>query len=264
MLRLLIALFLFISCKESNPIFDENKAFDYLLKQCDFGPRNPGSEGYFKCRDFMIAELKKSTDTVITQNFTYTDEKENNLYENTIIIFTSDHGEMMGDHGMLEKRTLYEESARVPMLVKLQNQKSMKRIKGSFSQIDFVPTLLSKLNQELPTNLHGQDRSYAFEELDFGDNEVVVEWNGTGEINDRNLGTEKINELNLNPRRSIIINRIKLNLTLNDSGELFDLNNDPYEEINLIDSPEYQKTIKAMKQKLIEWQIKTEDHFRFD
>ena len=190
--------------------------------------------------------------------------KENNLYENTIIIFTSDHGEMMGDHGMLEKRTLYEESARVPMLVKLQNQKSMKRIKGSFSQIDFVPTLLSKLNQELPTNLHGQDRSYAFEELDFGDNEVVVEWNGTGEINDRNLGTEKINELNLNPRRSIIINRIKLNLTLNDSGELFDLNNDPYEEINLIDSPEYQKTIKAMKQKLIEWQIKTEDHFRFD
>ena len=81
MLRLLIALFLFISCKESNPIFDENKAFDYLLKQCDFGPRNPGSEGYFKCRDFMIAELKKSTDTVITQNFTYTDEKENNLYE---------------------------------------------------------------------------------------------------------------------------------------------------------------------------------------
>ena len=117
--------------------------------------------------------------------------KENNLYENTIIIFTSDHGEMMGDHGMLEKRTLYEESARVPMLVKLQNQKSMKRIKGSFSQIDFVPTLLSKLNQELPTNLHGQDRSYAFEELDFGDNEVVVEWNGTGEINDRNLGSKK-------------------------------------------------------------------------
>ena len=190
--------------------------------------------------------------------------KENNLYENTIIIFTSDHGEMMGDHGMLEKRTLYEESARVPMLVKLQNQKSMKRIKGSFSQIDFVPTLLSKLNQKLPKNLHGQDRSYAFEDLDFGDNEVVVEWNGTGEINDRNLGTEKINELNLNPRRSIIINRIKLNLTLNDSGELFDLNSDPHEEINLIDSPEYQETVKSMKQKLIEWQIQTDDYFRFD
>ena len=190
--------------------------------------------------------------------------KENNLYENTIIIFTSDHGEMIGDHGMLEKRTLYEESARVPMLVKLQNQNNMKRIKGSFSQIDFVPTILSKLNQKLPENLHGQDRSYAFDNLDFGNNEVIIEWNGTGAINDRNLGNEKINELNLNPRRSIIINRIKLNLTLNDSGELFDLNNDPYEETNLIDSPEYQEIIKSMKEKLIEWQIRTNDNFRFD
>ena len=190
--------------------------------------------------------------------------KENNLYENTIIIFTSDHGEMIGDHGMLEKRTLYEESARVPMLVKLQNQNNMKRIKGSFSQIDFVPTILSKLNQKLPENLHGQDRSYAFDNLDFGNNEVIIEWNGTGTINDRNLGNEKINELNLNPRRSIIINRIKLNLTLNDSGELFDLNNDPYEETNLIDSPEYQEIIKSMKEKLIEWQIRTNDNFRFD
>ena len=78
----------------------------------------------------------------------------------------------------------------------------------------------------MPENLQGEDRSYAFEELDFGNNEVVVSWNGTGEIDDRNLGTEKINDLNLNPRRSIIINRIKLNLTLNDSGELFDLNKD--------------------------------------
>ena len=116
----------------------------------------------------------------------------------------------------------------------------------------------------MPENLHGQDRSYAFEDLDFGDNEVVIEWNGTGEINDRNLGNEKINELNLNPRRSIIINRIKLNLTLNDSSELFDLNNDPYEEINLFDHPEYQETINSMKEKLIKWQIKTNDYFIFD
>ena len=34
--------------------------------------------------------------------------KKNGLYDNTVIVFTSEHGEMMGDHGMLEKRTLYE------------------------------------------------------------------------------------------------------------------------------------------------------------
>ena len=48
--------------------------------------------------------------------------KENGLYDDTIIIFTSEHGEMMGDHGMLEKRTLYEESAKVPLLVKLNGK----------------------------------------------------------------------------------------------------------------------------------------------
>tara|TARA_B100001287_G_scaffold198655_1_gene168157 strand:- start:1522 stop:3006 length:1485 start_codon:yes stop_codon:yes gene_type:complete len=190
--------------------------------------------------------------------------KANGLYQNTIIVFTSEHGEMMGDHGMLEKRTLYEESARVPMLIKLQNQNEMKKIKGSFSHIDLVPTLLSKIDQKLPENLQGEDRSYAFEDLDFGNNEVVVSWNGTGEIDDRNLGTEKINDLNQNPRRSIIINRIKLNMTLNDSAELFDLNKDPYEETNLIDSTEYQEILKFMKEKLIEWQIKNEDTFRFE
>ena len=51
--------------------------------------------------------------------------KKNGLYDNTVIVFTSEHGEMMGDHGMLEKRTLYEESARVPMLIKFQNQKDL-------------------------------------------------------------------------------------------------------------------------------------------
>ena len=46
--------------------------------------------------------------------------------------------------------------------------------------------------------------------------------------------------------------------------ELFDLNKDPYEETNLIDTPEYQEIFKFMKEKLIEWQIKNEDTFRFE
>ena len=54
--------------------------------------------------------------------------KENGLYDDTIIIFTSEHGEMMGDHGMLEKRTLYEESAKVPLLVKLNGKRSSQKL----------------------------------------------------------------------------------------------------------------------------------------
>ena len=52
------------------PLFNEQTAFEYLEKQCAFGPRNPGSDGHQKCLAFLIAELKKSTDHVETQQFT--------------------------------------------------------------------------------------------------------------------------------------------------------------------------------------------------
>ena len=55
-----------------------------------------------------------------------------------------------------------------------------------------------------------------------------------------------------------------MNLTLNDSGELFDLNEDPYEENNLYYLAEYQEIILEMKNKLIHWQINNEDYFIFE
>jgi choline-sulfatase len=191
--------------------------------------------------------------------------KKNNLYENTILVFTSEHGEMMGDHGMLEKRTLYEESAKVPLLMKLPGlDGSQKKIKGSFSHIDLVPTLLSLMNQEQSNNLQGEDKSDCFKTLNLDENVVVVEWNGTGEIDDRNLGSEEINELNTNPRRSIIIDRMKLNLTLDDDGELFDLDSDPFEEKNLFHDTKYVDVIDSMKNSLIKWQEINNDNFRFE
>ena len=52
---LTLAMILNVSCGPSGPDFDEDHAFAYLLKQCEFGPRNPSSEGYYKCLDFMLA-----------------------------------------------------------------------------------------------------------------------------------------------------------------------------------------------------------------
>ena len=186
-----------------------------------------------------------------------------NIEDNTIVIFTSDHGDMMGDHGIIEKRTFYEESAKVPMLFKIPWMKN-KVIEGDFSHIDLLPTILKLMNQESQSNIQGKDMSSIFLNGNLLDNEVVIEWNGTGSVNDRTLGTEEIDLLNANPRRSIIINRMKLNLTLNDSGELFDLNQDPYEENNLYYLTGYQEIILEMKNKLIQWQINNKDYFLFE
>ncbi len=52
------------------PSFNGKNAFDYLLKQTNFGPRNPNSVGHQQCLQFLESELKKSADKVILQNFT--------------------------------------------------------------------------------------------------------------------------------------------------------------------------------------------------
>lgn len=84
-LILTTAWFVVISSRE--PTFDGDGAFQYLLQQCDFGPRNPGSEGHAQCKEFLIAELQKYCDRVGQQDFEYRDRKDStNIYRGTNII----------------------------------------------------------------------------------------------------------------------------------------------------------------------------------
>ncbi|MFQ6604394.1 MAG: M28 family peptidase [Fidelibacterota bacterium] len=81
-----IMLWSLVSCQSSVPKFDENAAFDNLLKQCEFGPRNPGSEGHSRCKSWLIDQLQVFADTVFTQPFTYRDLKEGREHRLTNII----------------------------------------------------------------------------------------------------------------------------------------------------------------------------------
>ncbi len=56
--------------KNQPTTFDSNTAFEFLKKQCEFGPRPPGSEAHKKTRDYLSTELKKYTDAVTLQPFT--------------------------------------------------------------------------------------------------------------------------------------------------------------------------------------------------
>ena len=55
--------------QSASPIFDKQRAFQNLEKQCAFGPRYPGSPGHLAARDYLVAELRKSSDKVRTQSF---------------------------------------------------------------------------------------------------------------------------------------------------------------------------------------------------
>jgi len=66
---LTVLLFVRISPGQEIPDFDQAGAFHFLEKQCAFGPRNPGSEGYKKCLQYLVEELKRNADQVQEQPF---------------------------------------------------------------------------------------------------------------------------------------------------------------------------------------------------
>jgi len=192
---------------------------------------------------------------------------ESGKADETIVVFTSDHGEMAGDHGLLEKRAFYEASAKVPLLLHVPWKDGQPRvIPGNMSHIDLVPTLLELMGEQVPAHLQGVSRVPVLNETEhLLENDVYVQWNGLG---DRELQAPGANLLGAIPRRSIVtsevaedgsVKRWKLNLCAGDQNELFDLSSDPDEMINLYNRDHYRDRVRIMAAKLRLWQHETGD-----
>ena len=191
--------------------------------------------------------------------------------DNTILVFTSEHGELIGNHAMAEMRTFYEESAKVPLLVRVPwLSREQRMIGGNLGQIDLVPTLLDLMGQPVPDHLEGSSRAAVLRaEATLDGNEVFMEHNGMG---DRDLTSEAsapafppdqaeiLNTLKTLPWRSIVTaDRWKLNLCVGDQCELFDLGSDPFEQHNLFNEPAHKDRIRQMASRIRLWQHRTGD-----
>ncbi len=89
--------------------------------------------------------------------------KELGLMENTLFVFSSDHGEMMGSHGVRpkSKQLVWDESIRVPFLIKTPFNSEMKGavVNAPITTPDILPTLLGLANIEIPKSIEGEDLS---------------------------------------------------------------------------------------------------------
>ena len=74
------------SCNNAVPNFDKGNAFRYLVEQCEFGPRNPGSNGYKQCLDYLQNTLSGFADTILLQPFVLDDFVNEKSYDLTNII----------------------------------------------------------------------------------------------------------------------------------------------------------------------------------
>ncbi len=188
--------------------------------------------------------------------------EESGKADDTIVVFTSDHGELMGDHGILGKTLMYEESIKVPMLLRAPMlDHESRQIGGRFSHIDLVPTLMELLGLERPDRLQGRSRVPVLQGHENLDNDdVFVEWSGEDGHARAGLGEAEPNQSMVHQNRTIVTAEgWKLNLYGKGQGELYDLNNDPCELVNLFHRGEQAGRIGDLTQRIRAWQEETGD-----
>ena len=236
-----------------------SESYGHYVEDQITSPNDISSEyGWRQLRARYLANITLVDDMV---GMIVTSLTEQGLMDDTIIVFTSEHGEMAGDHGMLEKRSMYEESARVPLIIRAPDiSKEKAVVSGNFGHVDLVPTLLDLMDCPVPDGLDGKSVAQVLKDGDnLRNNEVFIEWNGIGSIEDRLLGTPDINTMHQAPWRTVVYRDWKLNLCASDKCELYNLREDPHELTNLIDDPDHQDTVRLLSTKIRAWQYKTND-----
>lgn len=172
------------------------------------------------------------------------------LADNTLVIFASDHGEMLGAHGMREKNVFYEESAHIPLLMRFPNEMAAgTTVDGYVSLIDLFPTILDYLH--IPAHeSNGVSLRGLIEQTDTVHGRyVVTEWDFRGD--------SESNFMVLKDGWKLMIPYSKSSTVLN---ALYDLNTDPYEMNNLIgnnpDRANYKEKTEELRACLLEWLAK--------
>ncbi len=185
--------------------------------------------------------------------------EESGQADRTVVVFTSDHGDSLGDRGMLGKRSFYEEVSRVPMLVSVPWLTSGgRRLAGSFGHVDLVPTMLELMAVEPPEHLQGQSRVDVLSGDAGLEDDVFMQWHGGRAT--ISLGDAVVERMSTVGWRSVVTpDRWKLNLSNGDQCELYDLDSDPLELENLFDAPEHRDRVRDMSARIRQWQAETGD-----
>ena len=85
--------------------------------------------------------------------------EESGQADNTVVAFTSEHGDQLGQHSVLQKAVFYEQSVKVPMLMRVPwLSRENRMVPGRWSHIDLVPTLLDLIGGDIPEHLQGTSR----------------------------------------------------------------------------------------------------------
>jgi arylsulfatase A-like enzyme len=158
------------------------------------------------------------------------------LAENTLVIFTSDHGDMAGAHGCIGKsiHSFFDDLVRIPLAMRLPGRIPAGTVVDKpVSQIDFMPTIVDYLGFDVPENIHGRSMRPLIEGKD-------VEWRDYAfcqrAMRARMLRTARY-KYSFSPKPAMCA--------------LYDLQQDPHEDVNLAADPAHAETVRAMHRRLL-------------
>ena len=167
--------------------------------------------------------------------------KDEGLYEDTIIVFTSDHGDLMGDHGLIYKQCFYEQSVRVPFIVHAPKYFAPARRDDLCEMVDLHPTFCEMAGARIPHGVNGRSLMSILErQPGYEHRDAAFSENYFGHM--VRMGRHKL-----------------VTYTGKPYGELYNLDSDPDEQINLWDDPDHVQTRTDLKLRLLDWLTETED-----
>ena len=182
---------------------------------------------------------------------------DNGMADDTIVIYTSDHGEMMGSHGHMGKQMPHEESCRVPFFIRHAGLKQRKTSDALFSSVDIYPTLCGLAGIPVPSHCAGRDHSALMRgEPGFHESEFVFLMN--------EQGPPTRQEVNTPTYRGIRTKSHTYAVQLDGRWVLYDNVADPYQLKNLIHDPAHKDLIAKFDAALIEWSKSTGDTFPYE
>jgi len=179
-----------------------------------------------------------------------------NIASNTTVLLSSDHGFLLGEHHLYDKRLMYEPSIRVPMMLRYPG-----RVKGGTTSkemvlnLDMAPTLLEIAGLPVPAEMQGQSM------LPLAEGRANVPWRKDWLYEYYEYpGFE-----NVRPCRGIRTDRYKLVHFFIEPQEfeLYDLHADPDEMNNLYGKPEYEELTAHLKERLVALRAETNDSFEY-
>ena len=238
----------------------QRKAWDdfYNLIIDDFYRQNlKGKElAEWKFQRYMrdYAKVVKSLDDNVGRVLDYLEQK--GLLDNTLVVYTSDQGFYMGEHGWFDKRFMYEESMRTPLIMHLPADfKTRGDIPQLVQNIDYAPTFLELAGAPVPDDIQGVSL------LPLLNGEKPADWRKELYYHFYEFPAEHM----VKRHYGIRTERYKLIHFYNDidAWELYDIQNDPTEMNNLYGKSEYDTVVANLKDAMFRLQEQYDDPVRF-